>query len=45
MENESSRKIGEILKLVKEKDLYPEIRTVEDGLPSGSEFIMNGKKM
>jgi 8-amino-7-oxononanoate synthase len=44
METEIEKKIREILKTVKEKKLYPEIKIVEEGIASSSEFKINGKK-
>lgn len=45
MENEISKKIKETLKIVREKGLYPEIKIVEEGIASGTEFTIKGKKM
>lgn len=45
MENEISKKIKEILKIVKEKEFYPDIKVVEGGISSKAEFIMNGKRV
>ena len=45
MENEISKKISEVLKLVKEKGFYPEIKVVDGGVSSEPEFIVNGEKV
>lgn len=44
-QKEIEKKIKEILKLVKEKNLYPDIKIVEEGLSSEPEFVVNGKKI
>lgn len=38
-------KIREILRLVRERNLYPEIRVVDGGISSEPEFIVDGKKV
>lgn len=45
METEIEKKIKEILKVVREKELYPEIKVVEGGISSKPEFITAGKKI
>ena len=45
METEIEKKIKEILKIVREKGLYPEIKVVEGGVSSEPEFIVEGKKV
>lgn len=45
MEKEIEKKINEILNLVREKGLYPDIKIVDGGISSKPEFIVNGKKV
>lgn len=45
METEIEKKIKEILKIVREKGFYPEIKIVEGGISSKPEFVVNGKKV
>jgi 8-amino-7-oxononanoate synthase len=45
METEIERKIKEMLKIGREKKLYPEIKVVEGGISSKPEFIIEGKKI
>jgi glycine C-acetyltransferase len=45
METEIEKKIKEILKLVEEYGLYPDIKIVTGGISSAPEFIVNGKKV
>jgi 8-amino-7-oxononanoate synthase len=45
METEIEKKIKEILKIGREKELYPEIKVVEGGISSKPKFITEGKKI
>jgi 8-amino-7-oxononanoate synthase len=45
METEIEKKIREVLKIVKDKELYPEIKVIEGGVPSEPEFIIGGRKI
>ncbi|MBC7074281.1 8-amino-7-oxononanoate synthase, partial [Candidatus Parcubacteria bacterium] len=45
METEIEKKIKEIMKIVRERKLYPSIRVIEKGIPSEPEFFVDGKKM
>ena len=45
METEIERKIKEVLKIARERELYPEIKIIEKGVPSEPEFIIGGRKM
>lgn len=45
METEFEKKIKEMLNLIKNNNLYPEIKIVEEGISSEPEFIANGKKV
>lgn len=45
METEIEKKIKEILKIVRKRDLYPEIKVIESGIPSEPEFFINGRKV
>ena len=45
MENEIEKKIKELLKIIRERDLYPEIKVIEEGIPSEPEFIIGNRKI
>jgi 8-amino-7-oxononanoate synthase len=45
METEIEKKIKEIMKIVREKKLYPDIKVIEKGVPSEPEFVVKGKKV
>lgn len=45
METEIERQIKDILKIVREWELYPDIKIIEEGVPSEPEFVVEGKKV
>lgn len=45
MENEIEKKIKELLKIIRERDLYPEIKVIEEGIPSEPEFTIGDRKI
>jgi len=45
MENEIDKNIKKVLKIIREKNLYPEIKIVGENAPSEPEFIINSKKV
>jgi len=45
METEVEKKIRETLKIISEKNVYPDIKIVEGGISSKPEFIINGKRV
>jgi 8-amino-7-oxononanoate synthase len=45
METEIEKKIIETLKIVREKELYPDIKIIEGGISSEPEFVVKGRKM
>ncbi len=45
METEIEKKIKETLRIIKERELYPDIKIIEAGIPSEPEFIVRGQKV